>query len=163
MIFPRSSTIGRIYDRAREGTDQHTYRFLVGSLKELLTRERKRKNRDRIPRSHGDKYGAAASTSPGRTSSPSGRGGRGRSHSPKPRSPSRGKSPNKSRTPSPKGVCYDFLKGTRKRGNNCPFLHKKRSLSPKGDKPKKKINATCKFWKEGNCSRGDKCGSSTRT
>ena len=38
-----------------------------------------------------------------------------------------------------------FLKGTCKRGNNCPFLHKKRSLSPKGDKLKKKINATCKF------------------
>ena len=59
-----------IYDRAREGTEQHTYRFLVDSLKELLTRERKRKNRDRIARSHGDKYGAAASTSLGCTSSP---------------------------------------------------------------------------------------------
>ena len=74
-----------IYDRAREGTEQHIYRFLMDSLKELLTRERKRKNRDRIARSHGDKYGAAASTSPGRTSSPSGRGGR--SQSPRPRSP----------------------------------------------------------------------------
>ena len=69
-----------IYDRAREGSEQRTYRFLVGSLKDLLTRERKRKNRDRIARSHGDKYGAAAS-SPGRTSSASG-GGRGRSQSP---------------------------------------------------------------------------------
>ena len=146
-----------IYDRAREGTDQHTYKFLVDSLKELLTRERKRKNRDRIARSHGDKFGAAASASPGRGSSPSSRGGRGRSHSPRPRSSSRDKSPRKSRTPSPKGVCYDFLKGTCKRGNNCPFLHKKRSMSRKGDKPKKKINATCKFWKEGNCTRGDKC------
>ena len=28
---------------------------------------------------------------------------------------------------------------------------------PKGDKPLKKINKTCKFWKEGNCSKGDKC------
>ena len=102
-------------------------------------------------------FGAAASASPGRGSSPSSRGGRGRSHSPRPRSSSRDKSPRKSRTPSPKGVCYDFLKGTCKRGNNCPFLHKKRSMSPKGDKPKKKINATCKFWKEGNCTRGDKC------
>ena len=146
-----------IYDRAREGTEQHTYRFLVDSLKELLTRETKRKNRDRIARSHGDKYGAAASTSPGRACSPSGKGGRGRSQRPRPRSPGTGKSPGKSRTPSPKGVSYDFLKGTCKRGKNCPFFHKKRSLSPKGDKPKKKINATCKFWKEGNSSRGDKC------
>ena len=147
-----------IYDRAREGSEQRTYRFLVGSLKDLLTRERKRKNRDRIARSHGDKYGAAAS-SPGRTSSASGRGGRGRSQSPRPRFPGRSKShsPGKSRSPSPKGVCYDFLQGTCKRDNNCPFLHKKRSLSPKDDKPQKKISKTCKFWKEGNCTRVDKC------
>ena len=117
-----------IYDRAREGTEQHTYRFLVDSLKELLTRERKRKNRDRIARSHGDKYGAAASTSPGRASSPSGKGNRGRSQGPRPRSPSRAKSPGKSRSPSPKGVCYDFLVGSCKRGNNCPFLRSKRSV-----------------------------------
>ena len=51
-----------IYDRAREGSEQHTYRFLAESLKDLLTRERKRKNRDRIARSHGDKHGAAASS-----------------------------------------------------------------------------------------------------
>ena len=78
-----------IYDRAREGTEQHTYRFLVDTLKELLTRERTRKNRDRIARSHGDKYGSAASTSPGRTSSPSGEDGRFKSQSPRPRSPGR--------------------------------------------------------------------------
>ena len=125
-----------IYDRAKEGTDQHSYAFLKNSIKEMLVRERKRKNRDRIARSHGDKYGAAASP---RSTSPSHRGGRERSQSPRgsrPRSPSRGRSqsPNKSRTPSPKGVCYDFLKGTCKRGKNCPFLHKKRSLSPRRTK-----------------------------
>ena len=114
-----------IYDRAKEGSDQHSYAFLKNSIKEMLVRERKRKNRDRIARSHGDKYGAAASP---RSTSPSHRGGRERSQSPRgsrPRSPSRGRSqrPNKSRTPSPKGVCYDFLKGTCKRGKNCPFLH----------------------------------------
>ena len=101
-----------IYDRAKEGTDQHSYAFLKNSIKEMLVRERKRKNRDRIARSHGDKYGAAASP---RSTSPSHRGGRERSQSPRgsrPRSPSRGRSqsPNKSRTPSPKGVCYDFSK-----------------------------------------------------
>ena len=119
-----------IYDRAREGSEQHTYRFLAESLKDLLTRERKRKNRDRIARSHGDKHGAAAS-SPGRTSSPS-RGGRGRSQSPRPRSAGRSKShsPGMSRSPSPRRVCYDFLRGTCKRA----FLHKKRSLSPMGTK-----------------------------
>ena len=148
-----------IYDRAKEGSDQHTYAFLKNSIREMLTRERKRKNRDRIARSHGDKYGAAASP---RSTSPSHRGGRERSQSPRsprPRSPSRGRSqsPNKSRTPSPKGVCYDFLKGTCKRGKNCPFLHKKRSLSPGGQRTPKKINKTCKFWKLGTCTKGDKC------
>ena len=129
-----------IYDRAREGAEQHTYRFLVDSLKELLTRERKRKNRDRIARSHGDKYGAAASKSPSRTATPSGRGGRGRSQSPRPRSPGRSKShsPGKSRSLSPKGVCYDFLNRTCKRGNNCPFLHKKRYLSLLVTDPKRR-------------------------
>ena len=50
-----------IYDRAKEGSEQHSYAFLKNSIREMLTRERKRKNRDRIARSHGDKYGAAAS------------------------------------------------------------------------------------------------------
>ena len=149
-----------IFDRAKEGTEQHTYLFLKESIKALLTRERKRKNRDSVARSHGDKYGAPATP---RSTSPSARSGRGRSTSPKgsrPRTPgrSRSTSPRKSRTPSPKGVCYDFLKGTCKRGDKCQFLHKKRSLSPaKPPKTKKKINATCKFWREGTCTRGDSC------
>ena len=36
------------YDRAKEGTETHTYQFLLSSIKNLLTRERVRKNRDRI-------------------------------------------------------------------------------------------------------------------
>ena len=144
-----------IYDRAKEGSEQHTYLFLKNSVKEMLTRERKHKNRDRIARPQGDKYGAAASP---RSASPSRRGGREKpqsSRGSRPRSPGRGRSqsPNKPRTPSPKGVCYDFLKGT---GNNCPFLHKKRSLSPNGPRTPKKTNRTCKFWKEGACTKGDK-------
>ena len=51
-----------IYDRAREGSEQHTYKFLTINPKPLpLLRERKRKNRERIARSHVDKYGADAS------------------------------------------------------------------------------------------------------
>ena len=49
-----------IYDRAKEGTYNHTYQFLTQSLRDLLTRERIRRNRDKIARSHGDKYGAPA-------------------------------------------------------------------------------------------------------
>ena len=102
-----------IYDRAKEGSEQHTSLFLKNSIKEMLTRERKHKNRDRIAPAQGDKYGAAASP---RSASPSRRGGHEKpqsSRGSRPRSPGRGRSqsPNKPRTPSPKGVCYDFLKG----------------------------------------------------
>ena len=140
------------------------YAFLKNSIKEMLVRERKRKNCDRIARSHGDKYGAAASP---RSTSPSHRGGRERSQSPRgsrPKSPSRGRSqsPNKSRTPSPKGVCYDFLKGTCKRGKNCPFLHKKRSLSPGGQRTPKKINKTCKFGSLERAQRATSVGFSIK-
>ena len=42
-----------IYDRAKEGSKEHSYSFLVQSIKDLLTRERMRKNRDRIAKSRG--------------------------------------------------------------------------------------------------------------
>ena len=49
------------YDRAKEGAETHTYQFLLSSIKNLLTRERVRKNRDKIAKAHGAKYGAPAS------------------------------------------------------------------------------------------------------
>ena len=48
-----------IYDRAKEGTHNYTYGFLTPSIHDLLTRERIR-NRDKIARSHGDKFGTPA-------------------------------------------------------------------------------------------------------
>ena len=147
-----------IYDRAREGTDQHTYKFLVDSLKELLTRERKRKNRDRIARSHGDKFWCgciqrhpAVDLAPHQEVAVAGRTVRGPDH------PVGINLPGSLGRLAQKEFAMISSRKNCKRGNNCQFLHKKRSMSPKGDKPKKKINATCKFWKEGNCTRGDKC------
>ena len=49
-----------IYDRAREGTHNHTYGFLTQSIHDLLTRERIRRNRDKIAKSRGDKFGTPA-------------------------------------------------------------------------------------------------------
>ena len=49
-----------LYDRAKEGTSTHSYNFLIQSIRDLLTRERVRRNRDRIAKSHGDKFGAPA-------------------------------------------------------------------------------------------------------
>ena len=151
-----------IYDRAKEGSTSHTYSFLLQSIRDLLTRERVRKNRDRIAKSHGDKFGAPAPTRPSR---PSSRGGRERGRSPS-RSTSRSRSSNASspkRSNSPKGVCYDFLKGTCTRGDKCSFLHKTRSQSPNSKKPDKapkiggRIQRVCTFWKKGKCNKGENC------
>ena len=152
-----------IYDRAKEGSKEHSYGFLVQSIKDLLTRERMRKNRDRIAKSHGDKYGAPAPTKPGGGNTrPPSRGGRGRSSSrDSGRSSARSRSSSRSSSPkSSKAICYDFQKGKCTRGDKCKYLHKARSQSPKTDKPNKggkKINAVCTFWKKGKCTRGDKC------
>ena len=40
-----------LYDRAKEGTSTHSYSFLIQSIRDLLTRERVRRNRDRIAKS----------------------------------------------------------------------------------------------------------------
>ena len=47
-----------LYDRAKEGTSTQSYSFLIQSIRRLLTRERVRRNRDRIAKSHGEKFGA---------------------------------------------------------------------------------------------------------
>ena len=62
-------------DRAKEGTSTHSYSFLIQSIRDLLTRERVRRNRDRIAKSHGDKFGAPA---PRREGTRPQSGGRGR-------------------------------------------------------------------------------------
>ena len=154
------------YERAKEGTSEHSYEFLVQSIRDLLARERIRKNRDRIAKSHGDKYGAPAGSdsrahrTPSRPQRPR-TGSAQRSRSPS-RSPSRssgrssgGSKGSRSRSPSPKQVCRDFQRGRCTRGDACRFLHKAKSRPPKGSP--KKINATCTFWKKGKCNQGDKC------
>ena len=146
-----------IYDRAKEGSKEHSYHFLVQSIKDLM-----RKNRDRITKSHGDKYGAQAPTKTGSGNTrPPSRGGRGRSSSrDSGRSSARSRSSSRSSSSkSPKAVCYDFQKGKCTRGDKCEYLHKARTPSPKIAKPNKggkKINAVCTFWKKGKCTRGDK-------
>ena len=154
------------YERAKEGTPEHSYEFLVQSIRDLLARERVRKNRDRIAKSHGDKYGAPAGSDRRARRTPSRpqrtrTGSAQRSRSPS-RSPSRssgrssgGSKGPRSRSPSPKQVCRDFQRGKCARGDACRFLHKSKSRPPKGSP--KKINATCTFWKKGKCNQGDKC------
>ena len=118
-------------ERAKDGTKEHRYHWLIQSVRDLLNRERTHKNRQQIARAHGDKFGAPAPNIPRR---PNASGGRGRSI-------------------LEKGICYDFQRGKCNRGDKCKYLHKTRSPSPQP----RKINKPCMFWKKGKCNKGDKC------
>ena len=50
------------YERAKDGTKEHTYHWLIQSG--LLNRETTHKNRQQIARAHGDKFGAPAPNIP---------------------------------------------------------------------------------------------------
>ena len=108
------------YERAKDGTKEHTYHWLIQSVRDLLSRERTHKNRQQIARAHGDKFGAPAPNIPRR---PNASGGRGRSSSRESGSGSR--TPSGSRSPSPgkKGICYDFQRGKCNRGDKCKYCH----------------------------------------
>ena len=119
-----------------------------------------RKNRDRIARSHGDRYAAPAHGA----DRPSSRGGRGRSTSAgssRSRASSQRsslKSPRRSQSPKTQQECYDFQKGKCTRGGKCRYLHKAKSRSPSTQRtPQQKINAVCTYWKKGRCNKGKDC------
>ena len=101
-------------------------------MKEHLTRERTRRNRDLtlLIKSHDATFGAPAYD----TQRPSPRGGRVRSMSPgssRSRASSLKKSRSLKRAPSPKTqLCHDFQKGKRTRGDKWKYPHKTKSRSP---------------------------------
>ena len=136
------------YDRATEGTETHTYQFLLSSIKNLLTRERVRKNRDKIAKAHGAKYGAPASEE----GKGKGKGGR------------KGREPSRQRGSSqvPKGYCFAWVKtGSCEKGAECKFKHEKpRGNSPsrgRTNSPRDLSKAPCKFHKIGRCTEGTNC------
>ena len=115
------------YDRAKEGTETHSYQFLLSSIKNLLTRERVRKNRDKIAKAHGAKYGAPAQED----GKGKGKGGR------------KGREASRQRETSqvPKGYCFTWVKtGKCEKGADCKYKHgfsrrRSKSRKKKGDKP----------------------------
>ena len=136
------------YDRAKEGTETHTYQFLLSSIKNLLTRERVRKNRDKIAKAHGAKYGAPASEE----GKGKGKGGR------------KGREPSRQRGSSqvPKGYCFAWVKtGSCEKGAECKFKHEKpRGNSPsrgRTNSPRDLSKVPCKFHKIGRCTEGANC------
>ena len=54
------------YERAKDGTKEHTYHWLIQSVRDLLNHERTHKNRRQIARAHGDKFGAPTPNIPRR-------------------------------------------------------------------------------------------------
>ena len=123
-----------VYDRAKEGSEQHTYEYLVKCVKELLSRDRTRKNRTAIAKAHGAKFGAPAPSEP---TTP-------RGELPREPHPKAEKAQEKAQEKAAKGKdkkdtseipCLFYPKGTCKNGKNCPFLHKDASPSvpAKGD------------------------------
>ena len=125
-----------IYNRAEEGTDNHSYKYLVDAVQRYLRRERLESNRDRIHNSLGG---------------------------PKPSTPA--VDDDRKKTPFiPKGYCVAWNKGSCTK-ENCTYKHETppkktrkpsrgRSTSREG-KDKSKI--TCKYWKAGRCKRGSDC------
>ena len=86
VIAGMSHVLGKItlkhdletYERAKDGTKEHTYHWLIQSVWDLLNRDRTHKNRQQIAKAHGDKFGTPAPDLPRR---PNASGGRGRSSS----------------------------------------------------------------------------------
>ena len=136
-----------VYDRAKEGSEQHTYEYRVKCVKELLTRDRSRKNRNAIAKAHGAKFGAPA--------------------------PSEPTTPRRRSQDKP---CYAFQRGKCPRGDKCPYKHVKaeqtRGKTPprspskggkgsgKGGKGKEKKGTSkipCLFYPKGTCKNGKNC------
>ena len=141
-----------VYDRAKEGGENHTYGYLVKCVKELLERERTRSNRTAIAKAHGARYGTPA-------------------YDEKP------KAPTTPRGRDEKKPCFAFQRGKCTRGKNCPFEHVKADpsrgrtppRSPKGGRPgsagsgkgsgkdKDKSKIPCIFYPKGTCKNGKNC------
>ena len=130
------------YHRADEGTEKHTYNFLVSAVRRHLDRERLEANRDRV---------AKGLSGGGRPSAPAVEGKTG--FIPKgycvawnKGSCTKDDCPYKHETPKPR---EKNRKTSKTRGRSTD-----RSGSPK---PKGKGKKICKFWKQGRCDRGAEC------
>ena len=129
------------YHRAEEGSEKHSYDFLLGAVRRHLDRERLESNRDRVARNLAGSQRAST--------------------------PAVGA---EKKTYIPKGYCIKWNRGGCS-DDNCKFKHevpppkptrkgrdssrepsRGRSPSGRGDKSR-----ACKFWKQGRCNRGNDC------
>ena len=131
-----------VYDRTPEGEPNRSYEFLMKAARDYLERRRLEKMRQATKKSVSGKRDA--------TPAPT-------------RPPSAGK---------PTGICYDFQAGKCTRGKDCRYRHEKSDKGKGGGKKGKSRsksrgnsrslspgsrNQVCKFWKAGECQRGNDC------
>ena len=114
-----------IYNRVKEGAYIQIYQFLTQCIHDLLTRERIHRNRDKIARSHGDKYGT-----PTPDDTPS-------------QDPPKGKGKGKDGKGAGKGgkICFDWAKGKCTRGDKCKYPHRSASQDSKGSRKSSRISS----------------------
>ena len=152
-----------VFDRAREGTHEKSYKFLHQSMKEMIDRERLRENRNRIVQRQTGKEGKQPNA--------------GVAAKPGPRKGSPKRERGRSEEPKKKGICYKFQEGKCNLGKACQYRHespkrsrsekgkgkgRERSRSPSKGKQKKlsreeMAKTPCTFFARGSCKRGDKC------
>ena len=147
------------YERAKDGSYDKSYEFLVQAVRDVLTRERLQSNRDRVARAHNQKVGAPAPNA----------------------------NPGRARDPSAVKYCYDFQKGKCTRDNCITSMRKTQDPQAKIRKEKKGRGRSdsqgrdrdrsasrkraelkkipCRFFKggQGKCTRGDNCAFSHET
>ena len=109
-----------IHDRAKSGTENHTYMFLTTAVRDLLTRERVRSNRIKIARSHGERYGAPAPEQDPPIPEHKGKG--------------KAKSVQRVKASQVGYVSIAWLKGKHTRGDKCKCPHRNPSQRSRGSR-----------------------------
>ena len=150
-----------LYVRAKEGTPTPSRSFLIQSIRDLL---RVRRNRGRIAKSHGEKFGACAPKKEG-TRPQSGGCGRPSTRDSSASQRSRSSSRDRREDVATQGSVPRFSERQVHPGSNCRFLHKNGSRSPKPP-DKTKTQKVCMYWKKESALEAvnaDSCISLTKT